>query len=325
MSAVCVEKLPHSCGADRALQVFEEDGNYTGYCFSCKTFVPDPYKDKPTSYKPKKFKKSEEEILQEISEIEEYSSLALPDRKLKQSSMEYFKIKVALSEADGETPIMHHYPYYIDGNLRGYKTRLIANKKMWAVGDLSGVDLFGWEQAVTAGGKKLFITEGELDAVALYQICKEANAGTKWAEFNPAVVSLSHGAASAAKILSRFLPKIKRQFKEIVLVFDTDQAGKDAVAEVLKIIPDAKVAHLPEKDVNDCLIKGKAKAAYQACQFNAEKPKNTRLVNAASLFEEAKKRPEWGVAWPWKHVNEVTRGIRKGETIYIGAAQKMGL
>src|SRR5690606_30966877 len=77
-------------------------------------------------------------------------------------------------------------------------------------------------------------------------------------------------------------------------------------------------------DVNDCLIQGKSRAVYQAIQFNAAKPKNTRLVNARDLFQDAKKAPEWGVPWPWKHVTEATRGIRLGETIYIGAAPKMG-
>jgi len=141
---------------------------------------------------------------------------------------------------------------------------------------------------------------------------------------NPSIVSLPHGASAAAKDLARLLPKIRKIFKEIVLVFDMDAAGQQAVQEVLKILPDAMVASLPEKDANDCLIKGKQRAAYQAIQFNASKPKNTRLVNASMLFEEAKKRPEWGVPWPWRHVNEVTRGMRKGETIYIGAAPKMG-
>src|SRR5690606_28742878 len=115
------------------------------------------------------------------------------------------------------------------------------------------------------------------------------------------------------------ISEIRKTFKEIVLVFDMDDAGKKAVEEVLKIVPDAKVASLPEKDVNDCLIKGKSRTAYQAIQFNAAKPKNTRLVNAKTLFQEAKKTPEWGVSWPWRHVTETTRGIRKGETIYIGA------
>lgn len=322
--ASCVERLSHSCGSDKGLQVFEEDGKYTGYCFSCNTYVPNPYEDKPQGYKPKRFMKSKEEIEQEIAEIADYPVVALKDRKLKKSSLEYFNIKIGVSQEDGETPILHYYPYYLGNDLKGYKARLIESKRMWSIGDCTDVDFFGWEQAVAAGGKKLFITEGEVDAVSLYQICKDANAGTRYAEFEPAVVSIPHGAAQAGRFIAKKLSEIRKTFKEIILVFDMDDAGKKAIEEVLKIVPDAKVANLPEKDVNDCLLKGKTKACYQAVQFNAEKPKNTRLVNASALFQDAKKAPEWGVPWPWKHINEVTRGIRKGETIYIGAAQKMG-
>lgn len=321
---ICVEKLPHSCGSRNGLQVFEEDGVYTGYCFSCGTYIPDPYEDKPKGYRPKIFRKSAEEIQAEIEEIQEYSVVDLPERRLRKSSLEYFNIKIGLSETDGITPVTHYYPYYRRGDLQGYKVRLIENKKMWAIGSTRDVDLFGWDQAVKAGGKKLIICEGEMDAVALYQICKDVNAGTAYAKYDPAVVSVPHGAASAARDLAKYLPEIRKTFKEIVLVFDNDKAGEKAVEEVLKIIPDVKVATVPGKDVNDCLIQGKSRAVYQAIQFNAAKPKNTRLVNARDLFQDAKKAPEWGVPWPWKHVTEATRGIRLGETIYIGAAPKMG-
>lgn len=322
--ASCVERLPHSCGSSKGLQVFEEDGKYTGFCFSCGTYVPNPYEDKPEGYIPKWTKKSKEDIRKELEEISEYSVVDLPERGLRKSSLEYFGIKIGLSETDGTTPISHYYPYYKNGELKGYKARLIENKRMWSIGDCKDVDLFGWEQAVIAGGKKLLICEGELDAVALYQIYKDTNAGTQYAKFDPSIVSIPHGASAAAKDLAKYLPEIRKRFKEIVLVFDNDRAGEDAVSEVLKIIPDAMVAVVPGKDVNECLIKGKSRATYQATQFNASKPKNTRLVNAMQLFSEAKKAPEWGVPWPWKHINDVTRGIRKGETIYIGAAQKMG-
>jgi twinkle protein len=58
--------------------------------------------------------------------------------------------------------------------------------------------------------------------------------------------------------------------------------------------------------------------------FNSSKPKNSRIINARDLHQAAKKRPEWGLSWPWKHITEKTRGIRFGETIYLGAGQKQG-
>ena len=321
----CVEKLPHDCGSGDGLQVFEKDGGgYDGYCFACGKHVADPYKDKPAGYKPVVFKKTQEQIDQEIAEIKEYRTVDLPDRKLRRDSLEYFGIKIGLSEVDGVTPVTHYYPYYREGELVAYKVRLIEGKRMWAIGSTKEVELFGWQQAIATGGKRLYVTEGELDAVALYQIFKDKNKGTPYADFHPAIVSLSNGSGSAPRDMACALKEIRKTFKEIVLVFDMDEPGRKAADEVVKIIPDALVATLPAKDANDCLIQGRSKACHDAVLFNAQKPKNTRIVSGNDLHEKGKEPPVYGISWPWKHITEATRGIRLGETIYIGAGQKQG-
>lgn len=314
----CVEKIG-------SVQVFQQqDGTYDAYDFATGEYIADPYKDKPAGYKPIAIVKSPEDIQAELNEVGTYQTVALPERKLKKENLEYFGIKIGVSQQDGETPMVHYYPYYKDGVIAGYKVRVIETKKMWAIGSIKGCDLFGWEQAKAAGGKKLFVTEGELDAVALYQIFKDHNKGTQYADFNPSIVSIPNGSSAAAKDLLRFLPEIRKTFKEIILCFDMDEPGKKASEETVKVIPDAMVATLPAKDANECLLQGKSKACYNAVQFNAQKPKNTRLINAHDLHEEAKEPPKYGVSWPWRHITEATRGLRLGETIYLGAGQKQG-
>ena len=322
----CVEKLPHSCGSRRGLQVFQkEDGSYDGFCFSCGTAVTDPYKDKPEGYKPAYNPKTDEEIQEEIDEVKEFQTVALKDRGLSKESLEHFGIKIGLSEVDGVTPTSHFYPYYKGDELKGFKCRVIEGKKFFSIGSVKDVDLFGWHQAVLSGGKKLFVTEGEMDAVALYQIFRAVNKGTKYESNIPAIVSLAHGSGSAVKELLKHREMIFMHFKEIVLVFDQDKPGEEAVEAVLKVFPEGvSVAHLPRKDANQCLLEGVSKAAYNAVAFNSVKPKNTRLVLADSLFEEAKAAPAIGYPWPWESVTKKTRGIRLGETIYIGAGQKQG-
>lgn len=322
----CVEKLPHSCGSRRGLQVFQkEDGSYDGFCFSCGTAVTDPYKDKPEGYKPAYNPKTDEEIQEEIDEVKEFQTVALKDRGLSKESLEHFGIKIGLSEVDGVTPTSHFYPYYKGDELKGFKCRVIEGKKFFSIGSVKDVDLFGWHQAVLSGGKKLFVTEGEMDAVALYQIFRAVNKGTKYESNIPAIVSLAHGSGSAVKELLKHREMIFMHFKEIVLVFDQDKPGEEAVEAVLKVFPEGvSVAHLPRKDANQCLLEGVSKAAYNAVAFNSVKPKNTRLVLADSLFEEAKAAPAIGYPWPWESVTKKTRGIRLGETVYIGAGQKQG-
>lgn len=324
----CIEKLPHhtdKCNSRDGLQVFqEENGKYTGYCFSCGTFIPDPYSDKPVGYKPNVFVKSSEDIERELREIESFQARDLPFRKLRKDTLQYFHVKIGVSETDGETPTLHYYPYRKGLDLSGYKVRLVEPKSFWAIGTIKDTDFFGWKEAIGTGAKRLYITEGEIDAMSLYQIFKDQNKGTQYASFDPAVVSITNGAGGAAKQIAAMLPQIRQHFKEIALVFDNDEPGKEAVAKVLHIVPDALVVTLPDKDVNECLKAGRGKAVYNACTFNAAAPKNTRIVSGNDLHQRAKEPPKYGVSWPWKHVTEKTRGIRLGETIYIGAGQKQG-
>ena len=321
-------KMSHSCGSRNGLQVFaDEDGSLTGYCFSCATYVHDPLgKGKALSDIPpaKRLTKTKEEIEEEIAEIGECKAVDLKDRKLRAKALDHYGIKIGFTDGANKPPTFHYYPYTLDGELKAYKARLIEGKKMWSVGDQKDVDLFGWEQAKATGAKRLIITEGELDAVALYTILQRFTKEA-YLEYMPAVCSLPHGASAAGKDLSKLMPKIRKHFKEISFCFDHDEAGDKAIEAACTVVPDATVITLPCKDANACILEGKGKAAFAATQFNAQKPKNTSLVYGEDLHEEAREQAKYGeLTWPWEHLNEVTRGIRFGETIYIGAGVKMG-
>ena len=322
----CLAKLPHTCGSSDGLQVFlKEGGRLDGYCFACSTFVDDPLNGGGVKDIPKESRraKTEEEILAEMSEIDKLGVVDLPDRRLRGETMAKFGIKVGFSERDGKTPNIVFFPYTEGGKVVKYKVRLLDPKKMWSVGVSNNVDLFGWEEAIASGAKKLVITEGEFDVVALRKML-EMGAGSDYQQYIPAICSLPNGAGNAKRDLTRLMPKIKRHFKDISLCFDHDDAGKKAEDDCCLLFPEAKVITLPGKDANDCLKDGKAKAVYKAVSFNAEKPKNTRLVWGHELHEKGKEAPEWGLSWPWDAMTKKTRGIRYGETIYLAAGEKMG-
>ena len=323
----CIERLPHSCGAAQGIQVFQdEDGSYNGMCFPCGTYINDPYQDKPAGYKPPQpIRKTPEQIEEELREINECGSAIIHSRKLNQSTLDYFQVKVGVSEVDGETPAVLHRPYTKDGELVAYKNKLLGEKGAWSVGDQRDVDPFGWEQAIHTGAKALYITEGEEDAMALWQVLTKANKGTDYEDFIPAVVSIPHGVTSAVKDLLKVKAKINKHFQDVVLVFDMDKPGKDGAESVTaKVFPKAKTANLPDKDANACLLEGKTKALVKAVKWNAKETKNTKIIWGESLHEAARIPAEMGISWPWKEVTRLTRGIRKGETIYIGAGPKMG-
>lgn len=327
MAGACICKLSHKCGSSDALQVFEdEDGTLTGYCFACSTYVPNPLGVGKTSAdipKTQRLSKSKEEIAEEMAEIAELNCLDIEERRLRAKYLEPFGIKVGLSEQDGKTPRLVFFPYTKDNKIVKYKVRLLGEKRMWSIGIDNDVDLFGWEQAIAKGSKKLIITEGEYDAVAMSKIL-DTYTSASYRDYIPSVVSLPNGAGNAGRDIGRTYKKINKFFDEVILCFDQDEAGEKACRDVLKVLPNAKIATLPCKDANEALLRGMGKAAWRAVQFAAEKAKNTRIVLGSQLREDALKRPEMGLEWPWEGLTKITRGIRRGETYYLGAGVKMG-
>lgn len=325
--STCLDKLPHSCGTRKGLQVFaKDDGTVDGFCFSCGTYVRHPYGDeRQASDLPQPKVKSEEEVKEELYEIATYPTLTIESRKLRSDVLSSFGVKTSVSESDGRTPTAAYYPYTKDGKISGYRIKsLDGTKQFYSIGDLKDVDLFGWEQAVATGAKRLIITEGEDDAIALTKII-EKNTKDQYKDFMPAVVSLTHGSGSAKKSLTRAKKDIERHFKEVVLCFDMDEPGEKAVREAKLVLPQAQTASLPCKDAQEALASGRSRAAFNAVTFNIQNVKNTKLIFGRDLHAEGRKEPTWGdLSWPWAKLNETTRGIRYGETVYIGAGVKMG-
>ena len=319
----CVAKLPHSCGTKSGLQVFaNEDGSVSGYCFKCSEFVANPYGEpKKASDLPKPKVKTQEEIDTEIAEIEGYQTVDIVKKKLRKDTLNYYGVKVGLSEQDGKTPTTLFYPYYKNGRKCGYKIKVLEGKRFWSLGDLKGADLFGWNQALESGARRLIITEGEDDAISLRRVI-ELYSKKEFIDYT-AVVSLPSGVKSAKETLSRFKKEIER-FDEVTLCFDMDEPGQAAVKECSIAFPKFTTMNLPSKDANQCVIDGRAKALYN-CLFKTKKAKNSRLISANERFQSAKEPPKFGeLTWPWKHIDDITRGIRYGETIYIGAGVKQG-
>jgi len=324
--ARCVEKLPHDkCGSSDALQVFENRNKYTGYCFNCDTFIPSPYGDRQQEEKASPLY-SPEDVAEQLYDISKLPILERSDRALRQSSLDWFGVKTSVSEQDGVSPIVSYFPFHNDvGDITSYKAKLIPVKEMWVVGEFKGKrNLFGWFQAISTGARVLYITEGEEDACALYQALKDKQKGTKWEEMSPAVVSLTSGSSSAKRDITNNLSRIRSNFKDIVLVFDRDGSGEKAEKEVLQILPTARTVSIPGKDANACIIQGRSLSLANACLFKTSTPKNTRIVVGSSLYEAGREPARYGLSYPWKGMTKLTRGMRFGETYYLGAGVKMG-
>lgn len=305
------------CGSSDAKQVFQaEDGSLNAWCFSCGTY------DKMDNEQ-----QGEDNVVpintQQKININSLPTLEIADRKLTQETVERFGVKVAVSEQDGKTITHHYYPDTRDGKVVGHECRVVDTKQFTSIGDRKG-DLDLWGQHLDTGTKKLFITEGRLDAMSLYQAIKTHMPSKYNSNKEPAVVSLTRGVTGAAKdlLVNR---EYMQKFEDVILVFDQDTAGQEAIRDVLKTFPMCKVAKLSEKDASDMLVKGKGNELYQSCVWDAAHQRQGQLVDIDDdLIQKATVKPEMGIPFPWATVNRATFGVRPNTIHVVGAAPKVG-
>lgn len=206
-------------------------------------------------------------------------------------------------------------PYYdAQGHLIGQKLRG-KDKTFESTGDLKSATFFG-QHLWPSKGRRVVITEGEIDAMSLSQA-----QGNKWP-----VVSVPTGCKGAKKAVQKNLEWLEG-FDEVVFMFDSDEPGKAAVAECVPLLSPgkAKVCYTPEpfKDANDMLKAGKT-AELTKLPWDAKLYKPDGVVSYGDLKERIYKEPEWGLSYPWETLTKLTYGMRTGELVAVGAGTGTG-
>lgn len=294
------------CGSRDNLARYS-DGH--GHCFGCSHYEPGNGESPTIRRKP-----SVAEDFDPI--IGEYE--ALPKRGLTEETCRHFGYQIGeLPYKDDATDTWlkkkaHIAPYYKDGVLVAQHFRDSKKEFPWR-GTSKGVELFG-QHLWRDGGKKVVITEGEIDAMTVSQL-----QGNKWP-----VVSIPCGVKSAARSIKDNLEWLER-FDEVILMFDMDVQGHEATMECAPLFTPGrcKVASLPLKDANEMLKKGRG-AEVVAAIWGAKAYRPDGIQSVADLFEEAIKDIEWGTAWWLDALTQLTYGRRKGECYAFGAGTGIG-
>lgn len=172
-------------------------------------------------------------------------------------------------------------------------------------------------QHLFPSGKKLVITEGEIDCLTVSQV-----QNNKYP-----VVSIPFGCRSAKETFKAQADWLQG-FDEVIVMFDMDEHGQEAVKAVSGILPPhkLKIATLPMKDPNECLINGKADDIVRAI-WNAREYRPDGIINAADLKDEffSKEAVIESYNFPWAEgLTKMTQGIRKGEMLLLTAGTGIG-
>ena len=287
------------CGSKDNLSRYD-DGH--GYCHGCKYYEHSDSDSSTTTPSPAKKKQGSTKSYNIIRG--NYESL----EKRKISAETCRKAGYSIGEYNGER--CHIASFIRDGQVVGQKLRL-KNKDFRTLGDCSGL----WGKHLWSTGKKIVITEGEIDALSV----AEAQ-NSKWP-----TVSIPSGAGNAKKSISKDLEWLLG-FEEIILMFDMDPVGQKAATESAELFPPGrcKIARLGKKDANLVFIEEGGSALVDAI-WRARVFRPDGIIAGEDTWDLVSTDiSESEHLYPWDGLNEKTLGARRGELVTFCAGTGAG-
>lgn len=284
-----------------------------------------------------------------VKEVLSYPTADLSSRGIRDSICELYGVKQAVDPVDGVTPIAWYFPYYDQkGSLVAYKKRDLTKDKserghFTTIGS-QGVSnkLFGQHvsESIQRKRKNLVVVEGEIDCLSVYQAMVDSVKGTKYADMQPFVVSLSCGTGNAVDSVSTNAGFIKT-FEKIILGFDNDSAtpseikkgikkGREATESVASALMQDNifVIQYPEgfKDANEMVVEDKSSELAHLCSFCDTKFSAEKIVTPDSVsFEDLVAPRVAGASLPdFPGLMKKTWGPRLSELWVVTAPSNVG-
>lgn len=284
------------CGSSDANAVYS---NGTATCFACGAWskVDSDYEPNPKS--------------RQNMNLIESEATDLAKRKIPLPITKQYGYGVG-HDKDGKLCQVANY-YNKDKELVAQKLRY-PDKTFSFIGSPKEAGFFGqnlWGNT----GKKVVITEGEIDALSV---------ATAFDGKYP-VVSLKNGASAAKREVAANLEWLNG-YEEIYIWFDSDAAGRDALADVVEMIPADKLRIIRSadyKDANEVLVY-KGKAGVLNSFYNAEKYKPDDIVTPMDLLATIAEPVQMGFPYYYSKLTQLMFGRRFGEIVVVGAGVSVG-
>lgn len=291
-----VRHLPcDSCGSSDANSLYT-DGHT--YCFSCGAVGG----EQNTTHR-------EERVSKQLVEVDDY--IELSSRGINRETCQ--KFRYGIGKHKGKT--CQIAPYYNEDGLVAQHLRFAGKEFSW-VGDAKNLQLFG-QHLWKASDKQqyLVITEGEIDCLSVSQV-----RDNKWA-----TVSLPNGAKSAAKVIKNNYDWVC-SFEQIILFFDNDAPGREAMEQCCSILPIGKtrvVKDFPYKDANEALLARDFRSIISAI-FDAETYSPEGIVDPSQLGSFLTTEDLDSIPYPFEGLNDLTKGFRQEELVIVTAGSGIG-
>ena len=247
-------------------------------------------------------------------EVTEYK--ALPHRKISSGVCALYKYGSATDQTGQEWEVaqtLNAAGDLVKQKLRKSGTSRAESKKMFQRGQTDSTEFFG-RHLVRPGGKLLVVTEGEIDAMS---VC-EAQDG-KW----PAI-SVPNGASHAEQAFRDNIEYLNT-FDKVIIMFDQDDAGKEAAKSCSEILRPGKayIAKLPLKDASDCLVNNN-KAAIRAAIWDAEPVRQDGIVHVRDIRVTEATKTGKIYPYPYPSITRATYGRRPGCVDMLTSGSGMG-
>ncbi len=287
--------LPCPCG--ESSDAYSIDINDKGFCFSCnKNFFPDDKGGKS------------------LSGEKRYVTY----RGISQKAMEKYKAGIKYVEGVPQEVGFVYAEEELQIKVRGYEVKQFR----WE-GPGRKASLFG-KLFFEKGSKRVItITEGELDAISVWDICRDETAAVS--------VRSASSAFNDCKAEYDYI----NSFEKIVINFDNDKPGQEAARRVASLFDYKKVYNLclnQFKDANAFLWdqlnqepRDERKAYYEAWRgVKRHTPDN--IVAGYQAFAKAlsEKREECLATYPFSILQDKLFGLHRGEVVVLLAEEGVG-